>query len=163
MEVGLAAIRIVLTDCDGVLTDGSVYYGDQGEALKKFHIRDGMGVKLLQARAIEVGVVTGEKSLSLVRRCEKLEMREVHLGAQNKQEVVSGILRRLGIEWRELAYIGDDVNDLEVLERAGFSACPCDAHVLVQSRVTHILKSAGGQGAFREFSDLILQGQKREA
>ncbi len=153
-------LRLVLTDCDGVLTDGSVYYGEQGEALKKFHIRDGMGVKLLQAQSIEVGVVTGERSPSLVRRCEKLGISEVHLGAQNKLEVVSRILERLGVEWRELAYIGDDVNDLEVLERAGFSACPSDAHSAVQGAVGRVLKSPGGHGAFREFSDLILQGQK---
>lgn len=160
MEINTSGIRLALTDCDGVLTDGSVYYGEQGEAMKKFHIRDGMGVKLLQERSIEVGVVTGEKSLSLVRRCEKLGIREVHLGARNKLEVVNGILQRLGLEWRELAYIGDDVNDLEVLERAGFSASPSDAHAFVQKRVARVLKSAGGHGAFREFSDLILQGQK---
>jgi 3-deoxy-D-manno-octulosonate 8-phosphate phosphatase (KDO 8-P phosphatase) len=152
-------IRLVLTDCDGVLTDGSVYYGEQGEVMKKFHIRDGMGVKLLLACSIEVGVVTGEKSLSLVRRCEKLGMKEVHLGASNKLEVVTGILGRLELGWSELAYIGDDVNDLEVLSRAGLSACPSDAHVQVRLKVGRVLTAAGGHGAFREFSDLILRAQ----
>ena len=121
-----AAIRLLLTDVDGVLTDNGVYYSDNGEAMKRFSIRDGMGVERLRNLSrIVTGIITGETSPSVVRRAEKLGIQELHLGVKDKLGRVSEILERNGLQWSELAFIGDDVNDLAVLEKAGFSGSPC--------------------------------------
>jgi 3-deoxy-D-manno-octulosonate 8-phosphate phosphatase (KDO 8-P phosphatase) len=152
-------IRLVLTDCDGVLTDGGVYYGENGEEQKRFHIRDGMGVKLLQKAGFEVGIVTGESSPSVAKRAEKLSITELHLGAKEKLPIVEAIRNRLGLEWAEVAYIGDDVNDLEVLKCVGFAGCPNDAVAAVKECVHQILEEKGGQGAFREFAEMILSSK----
>jgi 3-deoxy-D-manno-octulosonate 8-phosphate phosphatase (KDO 8-P phosphatase) len=151
-----AAIRWVLTDCDGVLTDGGVYYSERGEEMKRFHMRDGMGVKRLRLAAIETAIVTGEKSPSLVRRAEKLGIKEVHLGARNKLAVVAELVERLGVRWDQCAYIGDDINDLAVLRKVGLSACPADSVKTVCETVHVVLQARGGQGAFRELAELVL-------
>ncbi len=151
-------ICLVLTDCDGVLTDGGVYYSDQGEALKRFHMRDGMGVKRLRLAGIETGIVTGEMSPSVLKRAERLQITEVHLGARDKLVVVTQLLKLRNLKWENLAYIGDDVNDLPVLRRVGISACPADAVDAVRGSVQMVLRTPGGQGVFREFAEQILAG-----
>jgi 3-deoxy-D-manno-octulosonate 8-phosphate phosphatase (KDO 8-P phosphatase) len=154
-----ARVRLVLTDCDGVLTDGGVYYSENGEMLKRFHMRDGMGVKRLRAEGIETGIVSGELSPSIAKRAEKLSIVELHLGIRDKLSLVTSLLSRLGLQWDEIAYIGDDVNDWDVLKRVGLSACPADAVPLVRETVDWVLSTRGGQGAFREFAERILQGK----
>jgi len=154
-----AGIRLVLTDCDGVLTDGGVYYSARGEEMKRFNIHDGMGVKRLQKAGIETGVVTGEMSPSVVRRCEKLGIQELHLGASEKLTVVEKILATRDLSWSEIAYVGDDVNDVEVLQRAGLSACPANALEEVKGVVHLVLEKSGGQGAFRELAEKILKAK----
>lgn len=151
-------IRLLLTDCDGVLTDGGVYYSARGEELKRFSIRDGMGVERLRTLAgVEVGIVTGEAlSPPLQRRVEKLGITELHLGARDKGAVLDGILARRGLEAEQVAYIGDDTNDLPVIQRAGLCACPCDAMPMVQDVVDYVCRCGGGYGAFREFAELII-------
>lgn len=149
-------IRWVLTDCDGVLTDGGVYYSESGEAMKRFHMRDGMGVKRLRLAGIETAIVTGESSPSIVKRAEKLGIQEVHLASRNKIQVVTAILDRLGLGWQQVAYIGDDVNDLAVLRKVGLSACPSDAVETIKANVSAVLSLKGGQGVFREFAEIIL-------
>lgn len=151
-------IKLLLTDCDGVLTDGSVYYSEQGELLKRFHIRDGMGVERLRRLAgVETGVISGEQSMSLKRRAEKLSIEECHLGVKEKAVAIQSISDRCGIPLNSLAYIGDDVNDLEVFALVGLSACPSDAMTVVKETVDVVCDLKGGKGAFREFAEMIIQ------
>ena len=153
-----ARIKLLLTDCDGVLTDGGVYYSENGEALKRFNIRDGMGVERLRALAgVETGIVTGERSPSVKKRAEKLAISECHLGSKDKDAVLGSILERLGLHPDEVAYIGDDVNDLPAFARAGLTACPADAVDEIKAVADIILKKNGGHGAFREFSEIIIK------
>ncbi len=154
-------IRLVLTDCDGVLTDGSVYYSARGEEMKRFFIRDGMGVERLRVQAkITTGIVTGELSESVRRRAEKLKIEELHLGCKHKLPVVQSIAKRLGLSEKQVAYIGDDVNDLEVLTWAGLSACPRDAEPAVKNVVNVVCTHSGGRGAFRELAEIILASRQ---
>ena len=149
-----------MTDCDGVLTDTGVYYGASGEMLKRFSIRDGMGVERLKIiSGIEVGIITGEGSESLVNRAKKLEIKELHLNAKNKKKTLIEILERKNYSFKNLAYIGDDVNDLEAINLSGLSACPSDAIELIKESVDIVLNSKGGNGAFREFCELIIKNK----
>lgn len=150
-------IKLVLTDCDGVLTDGGVYYSSRGEELKRFNIRDGMGVERLRNLAgVETGIVTGELSPSVVKRAEKLAIAECHLGIKDKETAVRAILARLGLEPEQVAYLGDDVNDLPAFAQVGLSACPSDAFHEVKANAHLVLESAGGHGAFREFAEIVI-------
>lgn len=152
-------IQLVLTDCDGVLTDAGVYYSDAGEQLKRFNLRDGMGVKRLRLMGIDTGIVTGETSASVVRRAEKLGIEEVALGARDKISVVQAIVARRGLKSDQVAYIGDDVNDREALGWVGLAACPQDAVEEIRERVHVVLRTLGGHGAFRELAEIILQAR----
>ena len=150
-------IRMLLTDCDGVLTDGSVYYSNSGESMKRFHIRDGMGVERLRNVArIETGIISGEKSISLKRRSEKLLIEECHLGIKDKGVVVRSISVRREIPLSSIAYMGDDVNDLSVFSLVGLSACPRDAMSEVKNRADFVCELKGGEGVFREFAELLI-------
>lgn len=150
-------IKLVLTDVDGVLTDNGVYYGAEGEVLKRFSIRDGMGVeRLLKLCDVETGIVTGELSPSVAKRAEKLKIKELHLGIKNKIETLKQIVASRKISFDEIAYIGDDVNDLEVLERVGLAVCPADAMDDVKEKVHYICVQKGGNGCFRELAELII-------
>lgn len=150
-------IKLVLTDVDGVLTDNGVYYGETGEVLKRFSIRDGMGVeRLRKICGIETGIITGELSPSVARRAEKLSITELHLGIKDKLGQVIRILEKRGIDWPEVAYIGDDVNDLEVMTRAGIAACPGDAMPAVMEIVHYRCMAKGGYGAFREVAEWLI-------
>jgi 3-deoxy-D-manno-octulosonate 8-phosphate phosphatase (KDO 8-P phosphatase) len=152
-----AAIRLLLTDVDGVLTDNGVYYSESGEVMKRFSIRDGMGVERLRKLCgIETGIVTGETSPSVARRAEKLGIRELHLGVKDKLGRLGEIMASSGIGWAQIAYIGDDVNDLEVLERVGIAACPADAMGAVSGIVHYRCTTNGGHGAFREFAEWLI-------
>src|ERR1700744_11224 len=153
----LSQIKLLLTDCDGVLTDGGVYYGEAGEALKKFDIRDGMGVERLRNLAgVQTGIITGELSPSVIKRAEKLKIDELHLGVKDKPAVFKEITNRLGLLPEEVAYIGDDTNDLEVMKLAGISACPADAISFVKDIATVVCEANGGHGAFRELAEMII-------
>lgn len=152
-----ARIKLLLTDVDGVLTDNGVYYSESGELMKRFSIRDGMGVeRLRKLSGVDTGIVTGENSPSVLRRAEKLGIGELHLGIKDKLNRLSEILERNRWDWSRIAYIGDDVNDLEVLGKAGFSACPADAMPQVRKAVDFVCENKGGYGAFREFAELLI-------
>jgi len=151
-------IKLLLTDVDGVLTDNGVYYSEAGEVMKRFSIRDGMGVERLRKLCgIETGIITGELSPSVARRAEKLGIVELHLGVKDKLGKLSEILERTQLQWSQIAYIGDDVNDLEVLEAAGISACPADAMDPVARIVDYVCQHKGGYGAFREFAEWLIK------
>ncbi len=150
-------IRLVLTDGDGVLTDTGVYYSERGEEMKRFSIRDGMGVERLRTLAdIETGIITGEKSGSVLKRAEKLGITELHLGVKDKRPVVESIIEKRKLNFGNLAYIGDDTNDIEVLKLAGLSACPADAVIEIKNVTDIITDNRGGYGAFRDLAELII-------
>ena len=150
------AIRLVLSDCDGVLTDGRVYYSDRGEELLRFSRRDGMGVERLRAVGIETGIITGEQSPITARRGEKLGVVELHLGIREKLPVIEAIAARRDVPLSQIAYIGDDTNDLAALAAVGLSACPADAEPAVRECVDYVARASGGSGAFRELAEILL-------
>lgn len=150
-------IKLLLTDCDGVLTDGGVYYGENGEVLKKFNIRDGMGVERLKKLAnIETGIITGEVSPSVVKRAEKLKIEELHLGIKDKILVLAQIIRDKNVTAEQIAYIGDDVNDIEIMQKVGLTACPANAISFTKNIAHYVCENKGGEGCFREFAELII-------
>jgi 3-deoxy-D-manno-octulosonate 8-phosphate phosphatase (KDO 8-P phosphatase) len=150
-------IKLVLTDNDGVLTDTGVYYSERGEEMKRFSIRDGMGVERLRKMLnIETGIITGELSGSVKKRAEKLQIKELFLGAKEKHLLIEEILNRNNILPENIAYIGDDVNDIEMMKLVGLSASPSDGMIDVREIVDYICEHKGGNGAFREFAELII-------
>ena len=153
-------IKLLLTDCDGVLTDNGVYYDAQGEVMKRFSIRDGMGVeRLRQLCGIDTGIVTGEGSPSLIKRAEKLKITELHLSIKDKVARIHEIANRLQLNLAEIAYIGDDTIDVDLPKIVGLRACPADATIFVKPHVDYICQEKGGYGALREFAELIIQHQ----
>ena len=154
-------IKLVLTDCDGVLTDGGVYYSKAGEEMKLFSVRDGMGVERLRRLVnIDTGIVTGESSEIVRRRVEKLGIKEYHPGSTDKYSVLKGIIRNKKLSAEEIAYIGDDSNDMEIMRQSGLSACPADAFRPVREISHLIMENKGGNGAFREFAEIIIYYKK---
>jgi 3-deoxy-D-manno-octulosonate 8-phosphate phosphatase (KDO 8-P phosphatase) len=153
-------LRLVLTDCDGVLTDGTVWVSEHGEAMKRFSLRDGMGVERLREAGIETAIVTRERSPIVARRAEKLRLRLHFEGVLDKAAELPRILAAAGCGADEVAYIGDDLNDLGILEavaRGGLAAAPFDALEPVAAAVHHVCRARGGEGAFREFAEWILR------
>jgi len=150
-------IKVILTDVDGVLTDTGIYYGPQGEALKRYSVRDGMGIERLRKYAgIETIIITGENSPAVKSRAEKLKMQEFYLGVNNKTEVLEIIKRKNGFTKDEIAYIGDDSNDYDVIKECGFTATPNDGMNFIKEIVDYICDTKAGYGAFREFAEIIL-------
>jgi YrbI family 3-deoxy-D-manno-octulosonate 8-phosphate phosphatase len=153
----LEKIKLVITDNDGVLTDTGVYFSERGEEFKRFSIRDGMGVERLRKHAgIETVIVTGEKSGSVKARAEKLRIKEYYLKVDNKLEVLDEILRKNHIKAENIAFIGDDVNDLELMKAVGFKATPADGMSFIKEIADYVCENRSGNGAFREFAELIL-------
>mgnify|MGYP000378726769 CR=1 FL=1 len=151
-------IKLVLTDCDGVLTDTGTYYTANGEEMKRFSIRDGMGTERLRKFCnIETGIVTGENSGIVTSRAAKLNITEVHLGIKDKVACVKEICERLNITLDEIAFIGDDTNDIEIMKIAGLTACPSDATRFAKELADVIVESKGGHGAFRDFAEMIIE------
>jgi 3-deoxy-D-manno-octulosonate 8-phosphate phosphatase (KDO 8-P phosphatase) len=152
------AIKLLLTDNDGVLTDTGVYYSAKGEELKRFSIRDGMGVdRLLALEGVETGIITGEKSGSVIKRAEKLKIKELYLGVKNKETFFCNILKIKRLKKENVAFIGDDVNDYNLLKVVGLSASPADGMKEIRDIVDYVCKNKGGNGAFREFAELIIK------
>jgi YrbI family 3-deoxy-D-manno-octulosonate 8-phosphate phosphatase len=152
----LKRIRMLALDVDGVLTDGGMYYSETGDELKKFNTRDGMGIKMLQFAGIVTAFITREKTAIVRRRGGKLAVPEIHQGADDKLPVLIRLIKKYRLSLDEVAYMGDDVNDLDTLLAVGFSAAPADAMPSVLEAVDYVCKRRGGEGAVREVSDLIL-------
>jgi len=157
-EALLAAqdVRVAFFDVDGVLTDGGVYFTEAGETLKRFSILDGLGLKLLQRAGIVPAVVTGRDSKPLRLRLEALGVQHVRYGTEDKLPAAQAMLDALGLDWTQAAAIGDDWPDLPVLCRAALAVAPPNAHVEVRSVAHHVTRARGGEGAAREFCDLLL-------
>jgi YrbI family 3-deoxy-D-manno-octulosonate 8-phosphate phosphatase len=150
-------IKVILTDVDGVLTDTGVYYGQDGEVLKRFSIRDGMGVERLRKYAgIETIIITGENSGAVKSRAEKLKINEFYLGVSKKEEVLEIIKKKNGFHSDNIAYIGDDSNDYEIMKLVGFTATPNDGMNFIKDISDYVCETRAGYGAFREFAELIL-------
>lgn len=150
-------IKFILTDVDGVLTDTGIYYSPDGEMIKRFSIRDGMGVERLRKLAnIETGIITGENSGTVKARALKLKITQVYLGVTDKKSLLDEILKKNQLQPENVAFIGDDVNDLEIMKLVGLTACPGDGMVFIKEISDYVCENKGGYGAFREFSELIL-------
>ena len=156
-------IRVAFFDVDGVLTAGGLYLTEQGETLKRFHILDGLGLKLLQRAGITPAVITGRDSKPLRARLQALGVTHVHFGTEDKAPAAQKTLVALGLDWSQAAAIGDDWPDLPVLRRCAFAAAPANAHAEVKAAVHHVTRAAGGSGAAREFCDLLLVASGRYA
>jgi 3-deoxy-D-manno-octulosonate 8-phosphate phosphatase (KDO 8-P phosphatase) len=159
----LEPIRLLILDVDGVLTDGRLVYSATGEVVKQFCARDGLGIKLLLAGGIEVAVLTGRRSDMVTARCRELGMRGdlVLQGVADKAAGLDQLERLVQVEDHQVAAMGDDLPDLPLLVRAGFSACPAEAAPQVAERCRHRCSAAGGRGAVREVAELLLEAQGR--
>jgi len=157
----LSQIRLFATDVDGVLTDAGMYYAESGDEWKKFNTHDGMGIKLLQRAGIITAIVTQERTKLVARRAEKLTIPELHQGVMDKLTVIREMAARHGFSLKQVAYIGDDVNDLEALKAVGFSASPADGLPDILAAVDYVCRKKGGEGAVREIIEMILDAQQR--
>jgi len=152
----LRKIRALVLDVDGVLTDGGMYYGPTGEGLKRFNVKDGLGLRLVAASGIAIALISGENSEILKRRAEKLQIEHVFVGVEDKLGTLVEFLAPRGIALGEVAYVGDDLNDLPVLEAVGLPIAVADAVARVRKAAAWITSRPGGDGAVREVCDGIL-------
>ncbi len=158
--VPASRVRLFLLDVDGVLTDGGIFYSEEGGEIKRFHSQDGFGLRLLQEAGVEVGLITARDSAIVRRRALDLGISRVHQGVRDKLGVYESILRETGLRPPQTAYMGDDWLDLPLLNRAGLSLAPSDAVPEVRQRVHYVCENRGGQGAAREACDLILAARE---
>lgn len=157
----LSSIKTVITDVDGVLTDGGLYYTSDGLVMKKFNVKDGMGMKLLRDAGLKNAIITTDTSELIKIRGERLEVDYLYLGVWDKENKLLEICASENISPENVAFIGDDVNDIGIIKAAGFSACPIDAVPQIKDIVDLVLPTKGGQGVFREFADLILKSKMK--
>lgn len=150
------AIRLLVLDVDGVLTDGGLYYTAEGLAMKRFHVLDGIGIRLAREVGIEVAVISGMDVPCVVKRLEMLGVTEYHGGSDNKRTVLDALRMRKGLEWRQIAYLGDDWVDLAPMAAVGLPAAVANAVPEVKQAARYITEKSGGEGAVREFVDFLL-------
>lgn len=149
-------IKLLAMDVDGTLTDGRIYIGPEGEALKAFDVKDGYGIVQFRKAGGGPAIITGRSSRIVEQRCKELGITELHQGVLDKLECLMNLADRLGVSREEIAYMGDDLNDLTCIEYAGVSACPGDALDAVKSSADYVCRALGGRGAVREFLDTLL-------
>jgi 3-deoxy-D-manno-octulosonate 8-phosphate phosphatase (KDO 8-P phosphatase) len=156
-----ARLKLLVLDCDGVMTDGALYFGARGEQLKVFHVRDGHGVKLLRAAGIQVAVISGRRSSAVTRRCRELGIRHVFQGVAHKSDALDTLLRRLKLRADEVACVGDDTPDIPLFARVAFAVAVADAHPLAREAAHRVTTLPGGHGAVREVCDWLLDARSR--
>jgi 3-deoxy-D-manno-octulosonate 8-phosphate phosphatase (KDO 8-P phosphatase) len=154
-------IRLLLLDVDGVLTDGSLYYGNNGEELKAFNIQDGLGIKLLQKNGIKVGIITGRSSELLARRARELGIELVVQGREDKLTALNEVLDTCDYKMDEIAFLGDDLPDLAVIRRVGLGVAVANARPVVAENALWQTETRGGCGAVRELAEFILHAQDK--
>lgn len=154
-------IKMILMDVDGTLTDGTILVFPDGNELKSYHVRDGMGILMAHLVGLKTGVITGKISAALEKRAARLQLDEVHQGIMDKKVILDDICRRHRLKPAEIAYIGDDLGDLEVMKAVGLAGAVADAHPLVKKACHFIANHPGGRGAVREFIEFILTAQER--
>lgn len=157
----LSKVKLLVMDVDGTLTDGAMYYSASGEELKRFSTRDGMGITLLQKSGIKTAIVTSEASQIALKRGEKLKIDKIILGSKDKTSSLEELCKYFEINIEEIAYIGDDVNDLHAMKMAGISACPGDSVESIKKIADFICIANGGNGAVRELCEKILKAQEK--
>lgn len=150
-------IKLVVSDCDGVLTDGGLYYTEDGLEIKRFHVLDGMGFLMLRENGIKTGLITGESNPLVKNRANKLKLDYVCLGTKDKLGKLTEICNEMGIPISEAAYVGDDSFDVPAIESCGFGVVPGDALDYIRERADYVTQKGGGRGCFREVADLILR------
>jgi len=150
------AVRLVIFDIDGVLTDGTLWYGEHGEQLKPFNAKDGVGFRLLQENGFEVAVITAKQSAPLARRMADLNVRHFYSGCHDKRAAFNQLLDTLGLVPEAVAYVGDDVLDLPVMEQVGWPVAPADAYPLVREQAAWVTRAPGGRGVVREVADKLV-------
>jgi 3-deoxy-D-manno-octulosonate 8-phosphate phosphatase (KDO 8-P phosphatase) len=155
--VSAKAIRVIVSDVDGVWTDGKIIYAGDRSEVKEFNVRDGLGVKLAQRAGIQIVLLTSRSSAALARRAKELGISEIHQGAADKLSVCETVLQEMSVPFEEVLYVGDDLPDLAPMGRAGISAAPSDATSEVREAAMWKLKSRGGEGAFRELVERLLK------
>jgi YrbI family 3-deoxy-D-manno-octulosonate 8-phosphate phosphatase len=148
--------KLIITDIDGVWTDGSMYYDQTGNELKRFHTYDSAGVLFAKILNIPVVIITGENTEIVKNRANKIKIDYLFQGVSNKLEVIGKLVDELNISFLDCAYIGDDINDVMLLQKVGFSACPSNAPSYIKDKVNFVTTKKGGEGAFREFVEYIL-------
>ena len=156
----IGRIKMLITDCDGVMTDGGMYYSELGDEGKKFNTRDGMAVQLLHKHGIRFGIITGENVDIVRRRAEKLHVDECHIGVPDKTVALDAICAKYGLTDQEIAYIGDDLNDIGVLQRVGLPCSVADGIQAAKSAALYVTRAKGGQGAVREVAELLIQNKE---
>lgn len=154
-----AQLKLMVFDVDGVMTDGSLWFNESGEALKRFHVLDGHGIKLLEEAGICTAIISGRSSPIVARRAAELNIRYVHQGISEKLPCFDALLMQLGLQRHQAGFIGDDIIDLAILTRCGFAASVSEASQAVRSRVDWVATCPAGAGAVREVCDFILQAQ----
>jgi 3-deoxy-D-manno-octulosonate 8-phosphate phosphatase (KDO 8-P phosphatase) len=155
----LKSIKLLLIDVDGVLTDGGIFYNDNGTESKAFNVKDGLGIKLLMEAGIHVGIITGRRSNALFNRCRELGIDLIYDGVSDKADALNQVLERTGLSAEEVACMGDDLPDLALMRRTGLSIAVADAHVTVRESADMITSAKGGHGAVREACDAILKAK----
>ncbi len=156
-----AKIRLIAFDIDGVMTDGGLHYDDHGGELKTFNVQDGLGIKLLQRLGYEVAIVTGRTSGVVARRSADLAIEHVYQGVSDKKTTVDTLRQKLGLDWSECAFMGDDLIDLQVMAQCGLAIAPSNARPIAKRQAHLITTTAGGQGAVREAIEFILDAQNK--
>lgn len=149
-------IKLFITDIDGVWTDGGMFYSENGDELKKFNTSDSAGVLFCRENNIEVAIITGENTQIVQKRANKLKIEHCYLGISNKVKVAEELCAKLNIGFDQIAFIGDDINDLNLLRKVKFSASPNQAPEYIKKEVDFVCSKSGGQGAFREFVEKYL-------
>jgi 3-deoxy-D-manno-octulosonate 8-phosphate phosphatase (KDO 8-P phosphatase) len=156
-----AKIKLVIFDVDGVLTDGSLYLGDDGQEYKAFNSKDGLGMKMIRTSGIEVGIITARTSQVVRLRMESLGIPHVYQGMQEKMPAYDELKIRLDLSDEQIAYVGDDVVDLPIMHRVGLAITVQDAHKLVREQAHWVTAAPGGRGAAREVCELLLESQDK--
>lgn len=154
-------VRLLICDVDGVLSDGLIYMGNQGEELKAFNVRDGYGIRCLLTSGVEVGIITGRSAKLLDDRCKTLGITHLYQGQSDKILAFNDLLDKLSVQAAQVAYIGDDLIDWPVMSQVGLSVAVADAHPMLLPRADYVTRIAGGRGAVRELCDLILLSQDK--
>ncbi len=155
----LKKIKLLLLDVDGVLTDGSIIYNDNGIETKVFNVRDGLGIRLLMESGIEIYIITGRSSDVLKHRCKNLGITHIFDNVRDKKKVLNSILETTGIEVEEIAFMGDDLLDLSIMKKVGLSVAVADAHDIIIKNANVVTSKKGGTGAVREVCEAILKAQ----
>ena len=163
VSAAAAQVRLLVLDVDGVLTDGRLYYGARGEALKVFHVRDGLGLKLLADAGVAVAVISGRRSPMTARRCRELGVRHLSQGVEDKLAAFHRLRDRLGMTSGVCACVGDDLPDVPLMREVGLSFAVADAHPQARAAAQVITRLPGGNGAVREICDFLLEARRPTA